>query len=350
MFGLVALLAVVPAARPAPRHGGSATAVTSNYRVELTGVAPATPGLHVSIADVSGTLHLSWSGRGDVVVAGYDGEPYLRVDDAGVARNVRSPATYLNQNRYARVEVPAIADSGAAPQWQPISAGHTVQWHDHRTHWMDVTPPPAVQAEPSRTHVIIDHWQVPLTVDGRAATIDGRLLWVPPPSTVPWWLLTLGIATALLGLLCTRWWRTVAVVAAAAGTAVFTVDGFGFLVANHHRGVLAWVWAFGWPLVALALTIVLARQLRVRRDRLPMTMAAVGVVIGVVGGIDRFDSISHSQVFSALPDWTARAAAAVSLGIGAALVLRVLVDVVPAAITGRRPSSVGASPELVVHQ
>lgn len=66
-----------------------------------------------------------------------------------------------------------------------------------------------------------------------------------------------------------------------------------------------------------------------------MTMAVAGVVIGVVGGIDRFDAISNSQVFSSLPDWTARAAAAASLGIGVGLVLRFLVDVVPAALTGR---------------
>ena len=67
-----------------------------------------------------------------------------------------------------------------------------------------------------------------------------------------------------------------------------------------------------------------------------MTMAVAGIVIGVIGGIDRLDGLTHSQVFSALPDWSTRAAAALSLGIGAALVTRFLLDVVPAAVTGRR--------------
>ena len=169
----VAVLAVVVGfGGPAPAHGGSGRAVTSNYRVELDGVQPATDGLRVDVVDIDGTLRLTWTGAGTVVVDGYDGEPYLRIDATGVARNVHSPATYLNQNRYARVELPATADSSAAPAWQQLSGGRTVEWHDHRTHWMDVTPPPAVQADPSIVHVIIDGWQVPLTVDG--APVDDR--------------------------------------------------------------------------------------------------------------------------------------------------------------------------------
>ena len=332
-LALALLVAVVPFGRPAPSHGG-AGAVTSNYRVELHGVEPAIPGLHVEIVDISGTLRLTWSGAGTAVVDGYEDEPYLRVGADGVERNVRSPATYLNQDRYARVQMPAIADASAAPEWQRVSGGRSVEWHDHRTHWMDVVAPAAVQADPSTTHVIIDGWQVPVTVDGRAATIDGRLLWVPPVSATPWWSVAVGAFIVVLGLLVTRWWRPVAVAAAATGTVLFAVDGFGFL-ARNHRGVLPWVWAFGWPLVAAAATVVLARQLRADRSRVPMTMAVAGVVIAVVGGIDRLDGVTHSQVFTALPDWVARGAAAASLGIGGALVARFLLDVVPAAISGR---------------
>ena len=122
-LAFVALTAVAPMVRPAPTHGGSSSAVTSNYRVELNGVSPTVTGLHVEIADVDGTLRLTWRGTGTLTVDGYDGEPYLRIGSAGVERNVRSPATYLNQNRYARVEIPATADSSAAPQWQTLSDG-----------------------------------------------------------------------------------------------------------------------------------------------------------------------------------------------------------------------------------
>ena len=41
---------------PVPAHGGSANEVTSDYRVELNGVAPSASGLDVRVVDVDGTL------------------------------------------------------------------------------------------------------------------------------------------------------------------------------------------------------------------------------------------------------------------------------------------------------
>jgi hypothetical protein len=42
-----------------------------------------------------------------ILVPGYDGEPYLRFTADAVYRNERSPATYLNEDRYGGVELPA---------------------------------------------------------------------------------------------------------------------------------------------------------------------------------------------------------------------------------------------------
>ena len=294
-----------PAARGvAPAHGGSSTAVTSDYRVTVSGVDPPVPGLSARIVDVGGRLEVSWTGAGTLIVEGYDHEPYLRFDTSGVARNVRSPATYLNQDRYARTAVPATADSAATPEWQQISTGHTASWHDHRTHWMDTIPPAVVQADESVAHVIFDRWQVPLTVDGRAATIDGRLAWIPPPATTPWLVAGLAATALLAAALWSRWWRPAAVAMAALGTVVLAVDGFGYL-ARNHRGAVPWVWAVTWPVVALAATVALAVVLRRRPDRLPIAMPVVGLVLAVVGGLDRIDAVTNSQVFSALPDWSA---------------------------------------------
>ncbi|MEO5900065.1 MAG: hypothetical protein ABIR68_08020 [Ilumatobacteraceae bacterium] len=334
--------AVPAAATIAPMHGGSATAVTSNYRVTVSAVSPVVSGLTAKIADVSGTLEVTWTGAGTVVVQGYEGEPYLRLTPTGIERNVRSPATYLNQNRYARVTVPALADATAAPDWQRISTAHTIAWHDHRTHWMDVAVPAAVRADESVAHVIFPNWQVPVSVDGTPATIVGRLVWIPPPSGAPWLIAGVVATILLLGLLFTRWWRPGVVVAAALGTVVFTTDGFGFLV-RSHRGALPWIWAIGWPLVAIGATVGLAIQVRRRRDQLPITMVVAGLVVGVVGGIDRIDGVTNSQIFSVLPDWAARVAAVTALSIGAALVLRFLADVALTLATGRRPLVPGAA-------
>jgi hypothetical protein len=327
----------------APEHGGSSTAVTSDYRVTVAEISPQVQGLHASVADVAGTLRLTWSGAGTLVIDGYDGEPYLQISAAGVERNVRSPATYLNQNRYARVKVPAIADSSAAPEWQRISGGRTVVWHDHRTHWMDTAPPAMVAADRSQTHVIYDAWKVPLQVDGKPVSIVGRLLWIPPPSGMPWLLAGVAAAAILLALLFTTWWRRALIAMSALGTVVFTVDGFGFL-ARNHRGILPWVWAFGWPVVAIAATVVVAVQVRRRRDQLPIAMIVAGLVVGVVGGIDRVDGVTNSQVFSALPDAAARVAAVTALAIGSAIVLRFLADLVPMLVTGKRRVVPGTAP------
>ena len=52
----------------------------------------------------------------EVVVEGYDGEPYLRFRaDGTVQENQNSPATYLNRNRYAGAEVPAAIQGDDRP-------------------------------------------------------------------------------------------------------------------------------------------------------------------------------------------------------------------------------------------
>jgi hypothetical protein len=333
----MALLGTLAPGARMPAHGGSSTAVTSDYRTTITRIAPAEQGLSATIVDVGGSVQLTWTGPGVLIVKGYQGEPYLRFDPQGIERNTRSPATYLNQNRYANVILPATADAQATPEWQRISSGHTTQWHDHRTHWMAPVLPAQVQADPGRPH-LLEQWQIPLTVDGRPVTIDGRLSWIPPPSLLPWLGLGAGVAVLLGALLFTKWWRPAAIAAAAAGTAVYAVDGLGYL-ARAHRGMLPWVWAIGWPLVgvvaAVALAVQSGRASSRRLGRFPVSMAVAGLLVAVIGGIDRYDGLSNSQIFSAFPDWVARLATAVSFGIGAALVLRYLADLVPVVVTGR---------------
>ncbi|HET6691050.1 MAG TPA: hypothetical protein VFG74_09310, partial [Miltoncostaeaceae bacterium] len=116
-------------------------------------------------------------GHHTIVVMGYDGEPYARLlPDGRAQRNARSPATYLNEDRYADVALPAAADAEAAPEWRPFTSTGLLEWHDHRAHWMGSGTPPQVTDPAARTTVF--DYRIPISVDGRPARIEGTLVWV----------------------------------------------------------------------------------------------------------------------------------------------------------------------------
>ena len=85
-------------------------------------VTPQGTGVNVQVVEGDDQLRLTNSLGRRVVVFGYEGEPYLLFEGKRVFRNERSPATYLNQDRYAKVKVPAIADPEArrnGSRWRP---------------------------------------------------------------------------------------------------------------------------------------------------------------------------------------------------------------------------------------
>jgi hypothetical protein len=159
-------------------HGGGAA---RGYASTVTAIAPPTARVSASVLEGDDRLELTVAGDHVVVIEGYEGEPYLRFTPDGVYRNIRSPATYLNDDRYARGRLPEQADAKAAPTWQKVGPmGRAYDWHDHRVHWMSTSYPPVVAADTSKPHHILD-WAVPGTIDGRSLEIRGRLDYAPLP-------------------------------------------------------------------------------------------------------------------------------------------------------------------------
>lgn len=188
---LVALV-VCPAAAS---HGGGAA---QGYRSTVLRVTPDLPGLSVRVVDGDDQLELSNTGGRRIVIDGYEGEPYLLFTREGVKENQRSPAAYLNKERFGGVEVPATADPKAPPAWKTVAAGVQHSWHDHRVHWMSPTLPAKVEAAKDVKHHIFD-WQVTGTVDGERLAIDGSLDYLPPKGSSPTGvLLAVGAAALLL--------------------------------------------------------------------------------------------------------------------------------------------------------
>jgi hypothetical protein len=169
----VAALVACPAALA---HGDGAA---RGFRSAVESIRPAPSGLTVRVLDSDDELQLRNETGRTIVILGYDGEPYLRFSASGVFRNARSPASYLNLDRYAKVDVPAEADPKAAPRWERVATGSIWSWHDHRIHWMSPIDPPRVRANPDRPQHVFD-WKVPGRIEGRRLAISGRLDYSPP--------------------------------------------------------------------------------------------------------------------------------------------------------------------------
>jgi hypothetical protein len=179
----------------AASHGDGAA---RGYRSTVVRVTPSLSGLDVRVVDGDDQVELTNTGGREIVIDGYEGEPYLRFTREGVFENQRSPAAYLNDDRFANVTVPEEADPKAEPEWKAVAAGVSYAWHDHRVHWMSPALPPKVEAAKDVEHHIFD-WEVPGSVDGKRLTIVGSLDYVPPKDSLPvGMLLGIGAASVLL--------------------------------------------------------------------------------------------------------------------------------------------------------
>lgn len=178
---LLTSLVLIAAASPALAHGRGSDATNFASRIVA---APDLPGVTWRIYGGDEMLAVDNRRDEELVVLGYEGEPYLRVGPEGVFVNRRSPATYLNEDRFGEVAVPPEADARAEPDWQQVSDGTSHAWHDHRIHWMSPTPPPAITDPDAET--LVQPWEVELVAGGRELVLAGELWWVPGPSVWPW--------------------------------------------------------------------------------------------------------------------------------------------------------------------
>jgi hypothetical protein len=173
---MVALLAFATAATAAHAHGGGGT----DYTSEIRAVTPVGAGLTLEVIDRDDQLALRNDSGKTVVVEGYNGESYARLKpDGTVEVNLNSPALYLNEDRFANVDLPPRADEDAAPEWKVVDRSGRFDWHDHRIHWMGAGRPEAV-SDPQRRTKVFD-WAVPIRVGERKGEVTGVLTWVGRP-------------------------------------------------------------------------------------------------------------------------------------------------------------------------
>src|SRR5581483_8725164 len=131
----VALAILLLTAAPASAHTITGVAPT-DYRSEILAVTPTWAGVSVRLLDLGNRVELVNTGPTDVVVLGYQGEPYLRVGPSGVFENRRSPSVALNKvtattsASTTTTVPPANAAAVGPPSWRRTGGGHSVRWRD----------------------------------------------------------------------------------------------------------------------------------------------------------------------------------------------------------------------------
>ena len=176
---VLAALALLLGAPPASAHQGNPL-----FRSVIRRISPPVPGLEIRVLDYDNQFELVNKTGKTVVIYGYSGDQYARLlPNGSVQLNHLSPATYLNEDRYANVAVPSYANPKAPPQWQTIDKTGQFIWHDHRMHWLSFETPPQVK-DTSRKTKIFDY-TIPMRVGGRAVKLLGTLYWVGSPAGFP---------------------------------------------------------------------------------------------------------------------------------------------------------------------
>jgi hypothetical protein len=328
--GGAALALVLVGATPAAAHTITGVAPT-NYRSEIVGVNPKWAGVSVRLLDLGNRVELVNNGRADVVVLGYQGEPYLRVGPGGVFENRRSPSVALNKvtatAATTSTTVPhSNADALAPPEWRRTGDGNSVRWRDRRTRW-EGPAPAAVSAAPNQTQVVVPQWLIGLRRGAADASVSGRITYVPGPSPTPWLALAVVFlaATAAAGLL-SRWGAAMSA-ALAVLIAVDVVHSFGIAAASHDpvlvqigRVVLGGIVAtLGWVVGAASMG-----PLQDEREGGVVGAAVAGFLLAAFSGVGDFTTLTKSQVPYAFSSSAARAAVAVTMGLGFGLALAAL--------------------------
>lgn len=189
-------LACLALAGSSPAHLGSGDDVQPRDTVSVVeSVSPGLPaGVRVDI--VGGDTFVRVRADGHAVrVPGYQSEQYIEISRDGTVReNVSSTTSRLNVNRYGFTYAPE--ESGKV-NWRQTATDGTAMWHDHRVHWMSPSTPAVIDDGGT-----VQHWTLPVVVDGTTHTVSGTL-YLRGHRSPAWWLIG-AFAAVIVGLAALR--------------------------------------------------------------------------------------------------------------------------------------------------
>lgn len=309
----------------APSHLGSGDSVQPrDTEAVIDTVAPALPsGVRVDIVGSDTFVRVRSTGH-SVEVAGYEGEPYMRIAvDGTVEVNDGSVTSVLNGDRFGNVDLSNFEPT-EKPVWREVSTNGTAMWHDHRSHWMSPKPPAAIDASGK-----VQTFSIPLAVDGVATTVTGTL-YLRDRASAAWWLVgATGMMVALIVTLMRRGalWIVLGAVSVL-GFAVGVQEWAGLPVGARVTPVLSIFTAAAMLVVATALAVR-----RFRRAHLVPVMNAGAAATMLTAVWLCSDQVTAAYVPGLDTAWQARAV--IPLMLGASLVA--LIDGVMS-VTRRTPA------------
>jgi hypothetical protein len=168
-----------------------------DYRSDVVRVVPATSGLSVRVLDHDDAVELTNRSGQDVVVYGYEGEPYARVlADGRVQVDERSATARMahdeSDTAAAGYELASYEyahggeahedgdDAKAGPRWTTLDRTGRFAWHDERIRVQGPGLPPQVTDRSQETKV--RDWRIPIRVGRQSGAIEGELFWVGEPA------------------------------------------------------------------------------------------------------------------------------------------------------------------------
>lgn len=308
--GVLVWLALTPGPAVAHETRGS----TTNYLTRFLAVVPPAPdGVTVRVLETGNRLEIRNGSRKEVIVLGYQGEPFLRLTQSGAYQNAFSPSVVRSSTRRGSAPPTERTDIDAEPVWDRISNRSSARWFDHRIHKTSGLSSRGVREDPGRRQVV-SRWAVPLLVEGKRLEARGELLWVPGPNPLPWLAIALGAGVVAVTLSHRRGWSRGLSLVLTVLLVVDALDATAFFVASISAGG-SFVSA---PLIVPAYAVTgyaLSRLRKGDEEGLGWAVAA-GVAIAYLGGFRSIGSIRDSQLAMQFPGTVARVTAMISLGLG----------------------------------
>lgn len=289
----------------------------TDYQSEIVSIEPPTPTIAVEILGGDSFVELTADPGTEVVLDGYDAEPYLWFRaDGTVLENRASRTAFLNESRYGS-DVPPDVTADAEPDWVEVGDAGRYAWHDHRAHWMQPIRPAGKSPGDQIVEAVI-----PMVVDGSDVLVTVSSTWLPEPSPLP---IAIGVLAALsvmiigvvVGVVRHRSEWRFAVLPLAALALVVGWMQFRSLPAETGPRL---VW---WALPAVAVVAAGVAAWCARRDRFIASAAALiaGSQLAIWGWIKR-DGLTAAIVPTDAPDWLDRMTTVAGIvgGIGVAVI------------------------------